>query len=83
MSEFLVKMTISAAGTYSVPIKNRVLGVYSSSAVKVGWDFNGETAEITPTAATVWEPRTPFNPAPTSKLIITATAAANVTIRME
>lgn len=83
MAEFLVKVKITAAGTYSVPIRNRVLGVYSSSAVKVGWDFNGDVGEITPTAATVWEPHNPFNPAPTSKLVITATAAAEVTIRME
>lgn len=82
MSEYLVKITMSA-GTYAVPIKNRVLGVYSTTPIKVGWDFNGETADITPTAATVWEPHNPFNPAPTSKLIITATAAAVVTIRME
>ena len=83
MTEYLVKMHISAAGTYSVPIAKRVLGVYSSSAVKIGWDFNGEVADITPTAATVWEPHVPFTPAPTSKLVITATAAADITIRME
>lgn len=83
MSEYLVKVNITAAGTYSVPIKHRVLGVYSSAAVKVGWDFNGEVSDITPTAATVWEPNNPFTPAPTSKLVITATSAAVVTIRME
>lgn len=82
MSEYLVKVHISTAGTYTVPIRKAVLGVYSSSAVKVGWDFNGEVADITPTAATVWEPHNPFEPAPTSKLVITATAAADVTIRM-
>ena len=83
MGEFLVKVNITAAGTYSVPIKNRVFGVYSTAAVKVGWDYNGEVADITPVAATVWEPHNPFNPAPTSKLVITATSAAVVTIRME
>lgn len=81
--EYLVKVAITAAGTYRVPIRKRVLGVYSDVAVKVGWDFNGEVATITPTAATVWEPNNPFEPAPTSALIITATAASNVTIRME
>ena len=83
MAEYLVKMHISSAGTYLIPIRKTVLGVQSSTAVKVGWDFNGEQADITPTAATVWEPHNPFEPAPTSKLIITATAAADVTIRME
>ena len=81
--EYLVKVNISAAGAYYVPIRKAVLGVYSSTAVKLGWDFNGEQADITPVAATVWEPNNPFEPAPTSKLIITATAAATVTIRME
>lgn len=79
----MVKVNITAAGTYAIPIKHRVLGVYSSAAVKVGWDYNGEQSDITPTAATVWEPNNPFEPAATSKLIITATSAAVVTIRME
>ena len=83
MSEFLVKMNITAAGTYSIPIKKRVLGVYSNAAVKIGWDFNGDVGEITPTAATVWEPHNPFEPAPTSKLVITSTSAAAITVRME
>lgn len=83
MSEYLVKMHITSAGTYHIPIAKKVYGVYSSAAVKVGWDFNGETADITPTAATVWEPHNPFTPAPTSRLIITATSAADVTVRME
>jgi len=79
----MVKVNITAAGTYNVPIKNRVLGVYSSAAVKLAWDYNGEVSDITPTAATVWEPQNPFTPAATSKLVITATSAAVVTIRME
>ena len=82
-NEYMVKMKITNAGTYTIPIKNRVLGVYSTVAVKVGWDFNGETADITPAGVQVWEPRQPFNPAPTSKLIITATAATDVLVRME
>ena len=76
-------MKITAAGTYAIPIKKRVLGVYSNAAVKIGWDFNGDVGEITPTAATVWEPHNPFEPAPTSKLIITSTSAAEITVRME
>lgn len=83
MAEYMVKLNIAAAGSYTIPINKRVYGVYSSAAVKVGWDFNGESADITPVAATVWEPHVPFEPAPTSKLIITATAAANVLVRME
>lgn len=83
MSEYLVKVKVGAAGTYSVPVAKRVFGVYSSTAVKLSWDFNGELAEITPTAATVWEPHNPFTPAPTSKLVITTTTAADITIRME
>lgn len=83
MSEFMVKLKISGAGTYQVPIKKRVLGVYSDVAVKVAWDYNGEVGDITPAGVQVWEPRQPFEPAPTSKLVITATAASNVTIRME
>ena len=83
MSEYLVKVKITQAGSMRVPIKKRVLGVYSDVAVKLGWDFNGEVADITPTAATVWEPNNAFEPAPTSALIITATAASNITIRME
>lgn len=83
MAEYMVKVEMSAAGTRSIPINKRVLGVYSTAAVKVGWDYNGETADITPTAATVWEPHNPFEPAKTSKLVITSTAAVTVLIRME
>lgn len=83
MAEYLVKVKMTAAGSVRVPIKKRVLGVYSDVAVKLGWDFNGEVADITPTAATVWEPPVAFEPAPTSALIITATAATNIVIRME
>lgn len=83
MSEYMVRVILSGAGTRSVGIKNRILGVYSSTAVKLAWDYNGEVADITPTAGTVWEPHTPFTPGPTSKLVITSTAAADVLIRME
>lgn len=83
MAEYMVKVKMTSAGTRHIPINKRVLGVYSDVAVKIGWDFNGETADITPTAATVWEPCVPFEPAKTSALIITATAASNITIRME
>lgn len=74
---------MTAAGTRRVPIDKKVLGVYSDVAVKLAWDFNGEVADITPAGVQIWEPRQPFAPAPTSALIITATAASNITIRME
>lgn len=83
MSEYLVKVKITAAGTYSIPIKDSVRGVYSTTAIKIAWDYNGEIADITPTAATVWEPYNPFKPGPISKLVFTATAATDITIRME
>ena len=83
MAEYLVKVKITAAGTVPVPINKKIYGVYSTAAVKLSWDFNGEVGEITPTAATVWEPHNPFTPGMTSRLLITATTAAEVTIRME
>ena len=83
MSEYMVKVKISAAGTYAIPINKKVFGVYSTVAVKVVWDYNGETADFTPAGVQIWEPREPFAPAATSKLIITATAATDVLIRME
>lgn len=83
MAEYMVKMKISAAGTYRIPIKNKVLGVYSAQAVKIAWDFNGEVGDITPAGVQIWEPRVPFTPAPTSALVITATAATDVLVRME
>lgn len=84
MAEYMTKVSLSAAGSVDVGIPNSggVLGVYSDVAVKLEWVFNGEVGTITPTPATVWEPRTPFLPMPFSSLRITSTAAANVTIRM-
>lgn len=84
MAEYMTKVIITAAGTVDVGIPNdgAILGVYADSAVKLEWVFNGDVGIITPTAATVWEPHTPFAPRPFSKLRITSTAAANVTIRM-
>lgn len=83
MAEYMVKLKITGAGTYSVPIKKTVYGVYSTVAVKVGWNFNGEVADLTPAGVQIWEPRQPFSPDMTSKLVITATAATDVLIRME
>ena len=83
MSEYMVKVKMSGAGSARVPINKKVLGVYSDVAVKLAWDFNGEVADITPAGVQIWEPRQPFAPAATSALIITATAASNIMIRME
>lgn len=83
MSEYMVKVEMSAAGTRSIGINGKILGVYSTAAVSLAWDYNGEVGTITPTAATVWEPHTPFEPAKTSKLVITSTSAVTVIIRME
>lgn len=83
MAEYMVKMKIGGAGTYRIPIKKKVLGVYSSQAVKIAWDYNGEVGDITPAGVQIWEPRVSFEPAPTSALVITATAATDVIVRME
>lgn len=83
MSEYMVKVKITAAGSYKVPINKRVLGVYSTSNITLGWDYNGEIGTITSVGAIAWEPRVPFEPSSTSKLVITAAAPADVTIRME
>lgn len=83
MAEYMVKVEMAAAGTRSIGIKGKILGVYSTAAVTLKWDYNGEEGTITPTAATVWEPRVPFTPMPASKLVITSTAPVVVTIRME
>lgn len=83
MAEYMVKLKITAAGTYSIPIKKKVLGVYSVQAVKIAWDYNGEVGDITPAGVQIWEPRVPFEPAPTSNLVITAATATDVIVRME
>ena len=83
MAEYMVKVKMTAAGTQRVPINKKVLGVYSDVAVKIAWDYNGTVSDLTPAGVQIWEPRQPFTPAPTSALIITATAASNITIRME
>ena len=84
MAEYMTKVKLSAAGSVDVgiPTNGGVLGVYSNAAVKLSWVFNGEIGDITPVAATVWEPHNVFNPAPFSSLRITSTSAAEVTIRM-
>lgn len=84
MAEYLTKVKITAAGSVDVgiPTNGAVLGVYSTSAVKLEWVYNGEVGQIAPAGSLAWEPRVPFAPAPFSSLRITAAAAADVSIRM-
>lgn len=84
MAEYMTKVKLSAAGSVDVgiPTNGAVLGVYSTSAVKIEWVFNGEAGQIAPAGSLAWEPRVPFTPSPFSTLRITSTAAADVTIRM-
>ena len=79
----MVKVNITAAGSADVgiPTNGAVLGVYSTSAVKLEWVYNGEVGLINAGTAD-WQPPVPFNPAPFSSLRITSTAAVEVTIRM-
>ena len=84
MAEYMTKVKLSAAGSVDVgiPTNGGILGVYADSAVKLDWVFNGEVGQLAPAGSLVWEPHTPFMPAPFSSLRITSAAAANVTIRM-
>lgn len=84
MAEYMTKAVLPAAGSVDIgiPTNGAVLGVYSTSAIKLDWVFNGEVGEIMPAGTISWEPRVPFAPGPFSSLRITSTAAADVTIRM-
>lgn len=84
MAEYMTKVNLSAAGSVDVgiPTNGGILGVYSDTAVKLDWVFNGEVGQLAPAGSLVWEPHTPFMPAPFSSLRITSTAAAEVIIRM-
>lgn len=82
MSEYLVKASLGI-GTFKVPIKKAVRGVYADQPITIGWDYNGEVGAITTIAGLGWQPSLSFEPGPTSKLVITTTTPTNVTIRME
>ena len=83
MAEYLTNVSITAAGSVDVgiPTNGAVLGVYSTSAVKLEWVFNGTVGLINAGTA-AWEPPVPFAPGPFSALRITTTAAVDVSIRM-
>lgn len=83
MAEYLTNVKITAAGSVDVgiPTDGAVLGVYSTSAVKLEWVFNGDVGLIDAGTAK-WEPPVPFHPAPFSAIRITTTAAVDVSIRM-
>ena len=83
MAEYMTKVSITAAGSVDVgiPTNGAVLGIYSTSAVKLEWVFNGEVGLLNAGTAD-WNPPVPFNPGPFSSVRITTTAAVDVTIRM-
>lgn len=83
MAEYMTKVKLTAAGSVDVgiPTNGAVLGVYSTSAVKLEWVFNGDVGLINAGTAD-WQPPIPFNPRPFSSLRITSTAAVDVCIRM-
>lgn len=83
MAEYLLKTTVAAGDTAAFPIPPAgIAGVYSTSAILLKWDYNGNVAELKTTAE--WEPLGGFRPAPTSKLILDNSAgsfAVDVAIR--
>lgn len=83
MGEYLTNVVLTGAGSVDVgiPTDGAVLGVYSTSAVKLEWVFNGEVGLLNAGTAD-WQPPVPFKPGPFSALRITSTAAVNVSIRM-
>lgn len=83
MAEYMTNVSITAAGSVDVgiPTNGAVLGVYSTSAVKLEWVFNGSVGLLDAGTA-AWQPPVPFAPGPFSALRITTTAAVDVTIRM-
>jgi hypothetical protein len=84
MAEYMIKAVLSAAGSVDVgiPTNGAVLAVYSTSAVKLEWVFNGDVGQLAPAGSLVWEPHNPFAPGPFSALRITSTAAAEITMMM-
>ena len=84
MAEYLEVVRITAAGyaDVGIPTGGAVVGISSTAPVQIGWIFNDEIGALTSSAVSDWEPHIPFMPAATSKIRITATAAAVVSIRM-
>lgn len=81
--EHLAVMNITAAGTYSFAIpKNGIIkGVYSpDTPITIGYNDNGSIGTLVKNV-TIWEPNPAFNPDPIAYLVVTAAAAATVSIR--
>lgn len=83
MSEYLLSVSVPVGETRAFPVPAKgIAGVYSTSAITLKWDFNGNEAELM--NAAIWEPFEGFHPAATSVLVLDNTAgstAANVAIR--
>lgn len=85
MSEHLATLALTAAGTYkyAIPKNGIIKGVYSDVAVTLGYEDNGNIG-VLKRNVTEWEPMGGgFMPAPIAYLVITAAAAANVSIRYD
>lgn len=83
-SEHLAVLDLTAAGVYkfAIPKDGTIRGVYSNAAITIGYEDNGNIGTLL-TNVTEWEPTNGFHPAPIAYLVITAAAAANVSIRYE
>ena len=85
MAEHLASLNLTSAGVYkfTIPKDGCIKGVYSSAAVTLGYEDNGNIGTLK-TGITEWEPAgAGFAPAPIAYLVITTTSAANVSIRYE
>lgn len=81
--EYLLKVNVPAGETRTFPLPYQgICGVYSTAAITLKWDFNGNVGELM--NVTDWEPYGGFHPEPTSALILDNSAgssAVDVSIR--
>lgn len=82
--EYADVYTIPAGGSIAIPAPNKtIFGIYpDSGTITIDWDYNGRVATLA-VGVPYWEPQTPFNPALTSMLIVTGSAGAKLSIRIE
>lgn len=80
--EHLATIDMTAAGTakFAIPRGGVIYGVYSNAAVSLGYEDNGSIGTLK-TNVTEWEPNPAFAPSPIAYLVITAAAAAKISIR--